>query len=386
MKTVGSLLRQLWLLLFVVPLSTAQVYTITDLGTLGGSSSWAYGINDFGQVVGYSCVDTNCNTLHAFSWMDDQGMQDLGNLPGGGNYSIANAVNNQGQVVGASDFSQPFEGNTSAFISSTQTPMQDLGNLGCTGITSANGVSLLGQVVGTSTISPCAGGGQFRAFSWTDTNGMQDLGTLPGGSFSIGNGANLFGQAVGYSDCSSCISYHAFLWTAQDGMIDLGTLRGGTQSSAAALNDVGTVVGTSDLGVRGFPLRAFSWTKQLRMRSLGTLPGGAWSSANAVSDFGQIVGISDALVSSSHTFLRVRNGGGYSDASHAFTWSEPFGMQDLNNLIPQGTHWILVNAQGVNNFGQVVGWGSLNGQTRAFLLTPNGFSHRRKHLPRKIHE
>lgn len=379
MATVGSLFKWVWLFLLLAPLSAAQVYTITDLGTLGGPSSWAYGINDFGQVVGYSCVDSNCDTLHAFSWISNQGMQDIGTLPGGGSFSVANAVNDQGQVVGGSDFSQPFEGNTSAFIWSMQTTMEDLGNLGCTGITSANGVSLVGHVVGTSTIAPCAGGGQFRAFLWMNGSGMQDLGTLPGGSFSLGNGVNLFDQAVGYADCSSCLNFHAFLWDSQDGMTDLGTLPGGTQSSATAINDVGTVVGASDFGVQGLPLRAFFWTKRSRMRNLGTLPGGAWSSANAVNDFGQIVGISDAAVSSSHTFSRVKNGGGYSDASHAFTWNDPFGMQDLNNLIPKRKGRVLINAQSVNNVGQIVGWGTINGQTHAFLLTPVGLNLHKKH-------
>jgi len=45
-----------WCLGLLLAASTcfAQMYTITDLGTLGGDYSRACGINSFGQVVGHS--------------------------------------------------------------------------------------------------------------------------------------------------------------------------------------------------------------------------------------------------------------------------------------------------------------------------------------------
>ncbi len=56
----------------------------TDLGTLGGFNSVAYGINDFGQVVRTSDV---AGVRHAFLWKPrDRRMTDLGTL--GGAYSI----------------------------------------------------------------------------------------------------------------------------------------------------------------------------------------------------------------------------------------------------------------------------------------------------------
>jgi probable HAF family extracellular repeat protein len=44
----------------------SQQLSITDLGTLGGSYSYAYGINDLGQVVGYS--RTASGRDHAVLW------------------------------------------------------------------------------------------------------------------------------------------------------------------------------------------------------------------------------------------------------------------------------------------------------------------------------
>ncbi len=57
---------------------------MTDLGTLGGSNSLAYGVNLAGQVVGYS--ETAAGEQHAFLWTKGV-MTDLGLL--GGSYGIA---------------------------------------------------------------------------------------------------------------------------------------------------------------------------------------------------------------------------------------------------------------------------------------------------------
>lgn len=77
---------------------------LTDLGTLGGEQSWAYGLNNLGQVVGWANLASGI--YHAFVWADDNGngltdtgeMQDLGTL--GGLFSSAYAVNDDGIIVG----------------------------------------------------------------------------------------------------------------------------------------------------------------------------------------------------------------------------------------------------------------------------------------------
>ena len=66
------------LLLGTGPALTADIlYSVTNLGTLGGEYSFGTGINNAGQVAGASATPT----LHAFLYTNGQ-MQDLGTLGG----------------------------------------------------------------------------------------------------------------------------------------------------------------------------------------------------------------------------------------------------------------------------------------------------------------
>jgi probable HAF family extracellular repeat protein len=45
-------------------------------------------------------------------------------------------------------------------------------------------------------------------------------------------------------------------------------------------------------------------------------------------------------------------------------------MVDLNTLIDPTLGWVLTTAAAVNDAGQIVGSGVINGQSHAFLMTP----------------
>jgi probable HAF family extracellular repeat protein len=208
----------------------------TDLGTLGGSSSEALHVSDADTAVGQSEMPDG--GLHPFYWQDGQ-MRDLGLLRGAGwSYGAATGINNLGQIVGWSAFGSSA---THCFVTSV-TPgavLQDLGlppdvpstwNCIDPQITNSGHLILtIGDETWYSRHGYLLRDGQWIALGSLDR-------TNPN---SFAEGVNDLDQVVGWS------SNAAFLWS--DGVMkDLGVLPGGTDGAGAlAINNHGHIVGTS---------------------------------------------------------------------------------------------------------------------------------------------
>jgi probable HAF family extracellular repeat protein len=320
--------------------ASAQSYTVTDLGTLGGASSEALGINAFGQVAGDSY--TAAEYLHAATWNNLE-IKDLDPLFGINNLGIAYAINDSGEAVGV--ITQGLKNHATLWKGSGGS--QDLSPNDF--YAAASAINASGQIAGWLETAPndpvCA------AF-WPNPNSVQTLPTL-GGTYTEALGINNAGQVVGQADVPGAVyAFHAFLWSEAAGIRDLGTL-GGSESRASAINNAGQIVGWSQVG-KYSASRPFSWTKSGGMHNLGTL-GGFAAAAYAINDSGTVVGWS--YLSDNYTV-------------HAFAWTSGGGLQDLNNLIPSGSGWVLMYANSINASGQIVGNGTINNLYHAFLLTP----------------
>jgi len=299
--------------------------TIVDLGTLGGNSSQAFGVNSRGQAVGVALNTVLENPLfasfmniapaatqaRAFLWQDGS-MQDLGTL--GGSDADAQGVNERGQVVGFS------------FTDSSSN-----------------------ATTGLPTVHP---------FVW-ENGRMVDLhslgGTLafPGGFFAPAPTLNNRGQVVGTSTLKGDQTWHPFLW--ERGVLkDLGTL-GGNNGEAFFVSESGDVVGRADVSPFSTNHHAFRWKNGV-MKDLGVLAPCLNSTAVGVNSQGQAVGDTGRCPGPGHPFL----------SEHG----EP--MVDLNTLVLPGSDLTLESVAFINDRGEIAGAGVLptNGATRAVLLVP----------------
>lgn len=315
-----------------------STYTVTDLGTLSGSSSAKVtDINRTGQIVG-----TSAN--HAFLWSNGV-MTDLGAL--GGSVSMAYSINDNGAVVGEAATSS---GEMHAFVWQNGV-MKDLGVAGET--SAARGINSKGDIVGVAYAKNVRGG----AVLWSggQRQSLGDLGQSGSGStaISINDKGQIAGVSSGFATNQGVV--RAVVWL--NGTIsDLGAL-GGLHSTANAIDAQALVVGWAEVGDNS--TAAFQWQNG-KMSQLASLPGsvtsvGNGTQATAVSDSGVIVG--SCVTSTGET--------------HAVIWANG-KISDLNNLIPQ-TGLTLTRATGINRSGQIVveQQSNLDGPTtRAFLLTP----------------
>jgi len=214
--------------------SGASLVHIVPLTYPNGGYIWAYGMNDLGDVVGYSSA--NNGQFHAFQW-DGEQIHDLG-APEWAvvNYSQAHDINNNGWIVG---FAGGVPYDLRGFIKHDGV-WDEIPTFG--GVESkAFAINDLNDVVGVARNE----NGKFRAFGIPAGNIslMTDLGDLGGGAAQA-RAVNNNRTITGFSKVDDTY-WHGFRWSLEGGMIDLGTF-GGNESRAYAMNDAGHIVGQAE--------------------------------------------------------------------------------------------------------------------------------------------
>lgn len=365
-------------------------YRVTDLGALGGTYSYAYGINNAGVIAGgaATAIQTDGLSQTAALWYRGLPPINLGTLggdvcpacnseAGGPNAAGVSALLSEtanldqyGEDVCAFGTHRQCLAATWKYGKLTALPLLSGGNN-----SQALWINNRGAVAGFSETSvqdpTCATMTPYQIFQiegvvWEPDGQIRELPPLPGDTISFALGINEEGQSVGVSgSCSntnfplylnpSASAAHGVLWEKDGTPIDLGNLGSTTTFTApAAINDRGEVVGA--LKVADGTVHPFIWTRDQGMRDLGE-PAGAFATGvpccHTINNSEEIVGFSLGA-----------------SGPHAYLWKHG-EMIDLNTAIPAGSGWTLMFSQSINDRGQIAGSGvTPGGEVHGFLLTP----------------
>lgn len=332
----------------------AQHYQVVDLGVLdttgelnqeilGDTASIGLALNNAGEVVG-AAISIEGDWA-AFA---SNGGSPVQFFPPG-TEAVATAISDNSDIAGEADNAAGVD----AFLLSGGS-VQDLGTLG--GARSqVNGMNNSDQLAGASeTSAQSSGAGAKNAFLWSG-EALRDLGTL-GGASSMAAAINGSGEVVGAADTTSGYQ-HAFLWTAGGGIQDLGVLPGGLESIAFGINSSGQIAGAStELDENWHP---FVWTPLGGLHDVGLPVGWARGEALAINEIGLTVGLAT-----------TPPGDPYWGLDHAMLWDSAGGIQDLNDLVPANSGWLLLRADAIDDNGEITGIGIHNGEERGVLLLP----------------
>ena len=292
----------------------------TDLSAPEGfGDCGATDINSQGWVVG-ECRGGKPEVSRAVLWRNGK-IRSLGVLPGK-TASSATAINDVGQVVGASFLGSADDPKRVTGFLWQNGKMRSLRLGGSRFATWPWDVNNTGQVVGelAGAYGPDPDGGE-GAWVWLDGKvrylpsegaavAINNRGQIVGPNYLWdgqktplafpGRAINDRGQVVGWFTFRKTGQTTACLWEGGK-LTDLGTLPSDTSSSAAAINNRGQIVGSS-ADFRLGNVHAFVW-QQGKMTALGTVSGSPWSDATAINNHGQIVGSATTTTGQTHAVL-----------------------------------------------------------------------------------
>lgn len=331
---IGRFLACGWILLAALQAHAEMSYRIQPLENVHGESISLSGINDQDQIIGAAASQAPFN-LTAEIW--NNGVVSAIPLPkGSAQYALG--INNSNTVVGetiAADGSETgYVWHGKGIVNLPELP----GDVG----SEANAINDSGEIVGALRTKSGS-----QAAIWT--NMKPTLLPMPSGTvWSSAEAVDKEGDVAGeYQDANALT--HGFMYL--DGVFTPLLSFGFVRDTVLGINRYWQGVGASVVGNQS---QAAMW-QFTDAEPLQPLPNSTESAAFAINENSQIVGVS------------------FAGQSEATLWNGGnIPPTDLNSVIPANSGWQLTSAQAINDRGQIVGMGNLNGVTQPFLMTPVG--------------
>ena len=316
---------------------------VINIGTLGGTQSNAWMINNAGQVVADALTDDSRDPYINVSQANCRWLP----TNGGGCASSDFGINTLYFPV------------ATAIHGAIWTQAGKLGDIGTLGgpDSSAFDINDAGQIVGWSYTSYSAGPSgvpDTHPFVWQNGT-MIDLGSPLGGTFAAATLINKNGQIAGVANTTGDAAVHSVVWESDHTPRDCGTL-GSDYGHPDWMNDQGDIVGFSRT-VGGLGRGFVCWHTNHEIVDLGTIGDDPESEATGINNAGMIVGI---------TFQR-----GVADLK-GWVSNQGGPITDLDTLIRSrhGIHVVAANT--INDSGVIAAQGELkNGEHHAIILVPD---------------
>jgi probable HAF family extracellular repeat protein len=355
---MNTWIRTLSILAVLTLISTlvGAAETVVELPTLGGSYGQAEDINDNGQIVGWS--ECGGGGVEATLWED--GAASSLELPYAARFSFATAINNVGEVAGYSEigFVPGASGNPKSAAFWGAAKIIDIGaEMGFTesiayDINDSGVVALQGNHPGPF--------GFTAGYVWNETFGGTQAGAdlfyRFGGNHGINNLNDVVGFAAAGFDGQQAIlaAFNGFGWNKGT---EIGPQAVRAPATGNAISDGGVIVGQAgNDGVHISEAAMFTLDPGRPVVWLDTLDDFEYSSALDLNEDSMIVGFAVHYE-------------GIVPELRAVVWVDET-IYDLNHLLTRNSNFrILVSATGVNENGDVVGYGELfNGDVRPFMI------------------
>jgi autotransporter-associated beta strand protein/probable HAF family extracellular repeat protein len=361
-----------------LPSAWGAIYSVTNIGgavsnATGATISYGYALNDSGTVAGIESTNSYSSPFSVYTYSN--GTVTAISSTANNFFSADNSVAiNAGGSVAYTYTTTVYSEESAVYspVTGQNTSVPDQGN----GVT-ATGINSAGIVVGTLQVPYSSSYSTSQAYVLQ--NGVQ---TNVGAQFSGANASGTsYASAINDSGQIAGIGVVPGTNGIQEAYIATPNGSTGTYS----FNNVGALVLAAD-SHRSTPnliaINNAGWAVGTFNDYGGDIPGSQgtgpfayyYNGSKVYYMFGlggtSYLGVTPTAINNSDQIVGTSSLASSPYSTHAFLYQNG-NTQDLNNLLDSsGAGWTLTNAQGINSSGQIVGYGTYNGNTSAFLLTP----------------